>query len=236
MVVPDHVPNTQKMLIRCWGYDVSLPVQTSPMSSEQTIAIYQPLLQAIAYKIVRCKADAEDIVQETFLKWLSTGPKKIENTKAYLITAVRNNCLNHLSAIRRKKEELFQQNNISEIISRFKESNFAHLDLEQELAKAIKIVNAKLEPLERAVFLLKEVFEYDYEVLQLTLDKKKEHCRQLLCRAKKKLNEETSKLNFELPDAAHLIEKFNKACDFGNASELINELKKDIAAALRKKS
>ncbi|HMG90527.1 MAG TPA: sigma factor, partial [Chryseolinea sp.] len=134
------------------------------MSREQTIANYQPLLQAIAYNIVRCKADAEDIVQETFLKWLST-PNKIKNTKAYLITAVKNNCLNHVSALRRKKEELFQENNISEIISRFKESNFAHLDFEVELAKAIKIVHAKLEPLERAVFLLKEVFEYDYEVL-----------------------------------------------------------------------
>lgn len=207
-----------------------------PMSNEQAILSYQPLLHAIAYKIVRCKADAEDIVQETYLKWLSTGPKKIENTKAYLITAVKNNCLNHVSTLRRKKEELFNQNNISEIITRFKESNFAHLDLEIELAKAIKLIHAKLEPLERAVFLLKEVFEYDYEVLQLTLDKKKEHCRQLLCRAKKKLSEETSKLNFELPDAVQLIEKFNKACDFGNASELINELKKDIAAALRKKS
>ena len=206
------------------------------MTSEQAITNYQALLQAIAYKIVRCKADAEDIVQETFLKWLSTGPQKIENTKAYLITAVRNNCLNHVSALRRKKEELFNQNNISEIISKFKDANFANLDVEVELAKAIKVMHAKLEPLERAVFLLKEVFEYDYEVLQTTLDKKKEHCRQLLCRAKKKLSDETSKLNFELPDAAHLIEKFNKACDFGNASELVNELKKDIAAALRKKS
>lgn len=206
------------------------------MTSEQAITNYQALLQAIAYNIVRCKADAEDIVQETFLKWLSTGPQKIENTKAYLIKAVRNNCLNHVSALRRKKEELFNQNNISEIIAKFKESNLAHLDVEVELAKAMKVLHAKLEPLERAVFLLKEVFEYDYEVLQETLDKKKEHCRQLLCRAKKKLSDETSKLNFELPDAAHLIEKFNKACDFGNASELVNELKKDIAAALRKKS
>jgi RNA polymerase sigma-70 factor (ECF subfamily) len=204
------------------------------MSREQTIAIYQPLLQAIAYNIVRCKADAEDIVQETFLKWLSSGPKKIENTRAYLITAVRNNCLNHLNTLRRKKEELFNQNNISEIISRFVETNLAHLDFESELAKAIKVVHAKLEPLERAVFLLKEVFEYDYEALQLTLDKKKEHCRQLLCRAKKKLGEETSKLNFEIPDAAQLIEKFHKACDFGNATELVNELKKDIATAPHK--
>src|SRR5688572_32287487 len=86
------------------------------MNQEQTIILYQPMLQAIAYNIVRCKADAEDIVQETFLKWLTLGPQKIENTKAYLITAVRNNCLNHLNTLRQKKEELFNQNNLSDII------------------------------------------------------------------------------------------------------------------------
>jgi DNA-directed RNA polymerase specialized sigma24 family protein len=61
------------------------------MNNAQAIALYQPMLQAIAYNLVRCKADAEDIVQETFLKWLTLGPQKVENTKAYLITAVRNN-------------------------------------------------------------------------------------------------------------------------------------------------
>lgn len=209
---------------------------SKPMSCEQAITHYQPMLQAIAYNIVRCKADAEDIVQETFLRWLSLDPKKIENTKAYLIKAVKNNCLNHISALRHKKEELLNQHNIAEFISRFKEANFAHLDLEIELAKAMKVLHAKLEPLERAVFLLKEVFDFDYEVLQETLNKKKEHCRQLFCRAKKKLSEGTSKLNFELPDTSNLIENFRKACAFGNPSELINELKKDVAGALDKKS
>jgi RNA polymerase sigma factor (sigma-70 family) len=206
------------------------------MSQEQAITLYQPMLQAIAYNIVRCKADAEDIVQETYLKWLSMGPKTVENTKAYLIKAVKNNCLNHINALRNKKEELLNQNNIVEIINRFKETNLAHLDLEVELAKAIKILHAKLEPLERAVFLLKEVFDFDYDTLQDTLDKKKEHCRQLFCRAKKKLSEETSKLNFELPDRASLIESFRKACEFGNPTELINELKNDVSETATKKS
>ncbi|MBA4053442.1 MAG: RNA polymerase subunit sigma [Marivirga sp.] len=206
------------------------------MSQEQAITLYQPMLQAIAYNIVRCKADAEDIVQETYLKWLSMGPKTVENTKAYLIKAVRNNCLNHINALRNKKEELLSHHNVAEIINRFKETNLAHLDLEVELAKAIKILHVKLEPLERSVFLLKEVFDFDYETLQETLDKKKEHCRQLFCRAKKKLSEETSKLNFELPDRASLIESFRKACEFGNASELIKELKNDVAEAPTKKS
>src|SRR6188768_2500277 len=106
------------------------------MSREQTVAIYQPLLQAIAYKIVRCKADAEDIVQETFLKWLSAGPKKIENTKAYLITAVRNNCLTHIRALKDKKEELLGQHNLVEVLKLVKETNLGHLDFEIDLQKA----------------------------------------------------------------------------------------------------
>ena len=101
------------------------------------------------------------------------------------------------------------------------------------MSKALKVLHSKLEPLERAVFLLKEVFDFDYEALQETLDKKKDHCRQLLCRAKKKLEDETSKINFELPDASTLMESFRKACDLGNASDLINELKKDLPAALQ---
>jgi len=206
------------------------------MYPEQAITLYRPMLHAIAYNLVRCKADAEDIVQETFLKWLSIGPKKIEDTKAYLIRAVRNNCLNHIKKIRNKKEELLNQGNIAEIINRFKETGLAHLDLDIDLAKAMKVLQAKLEPLERAVFLLKEVFDFDYEVLQETLDKKKEHCRQLFCRAKKKLKDETAKLNFELPDASSLLENFKNACDFGNAAELINMLKNDVAGAVGKKS
>jgi len=198
------------------------------MNHEQTIILYQPMLQAIAYNIVRCKADAEDIVQETFLKWLTLGPQKIENTKAYLIKAVRNNCLSHLSALKKKKEELFNQHNFAELIGRFKESNFAHLDFDVEISKALKVLVTKLEPLERAVYLLKEVFDFDYETLTHALDKKKDHCRQLLCRAKKKLDDETSKINFELPDVSRFMESFRNACHLGNASDLVSELKKDV--------
>ncbi|MBT1685195.1 sigma-70 family RNA polymerase sigma factor [Dawidia soli] len=203
------------------------------MSHAQTISQYQPMLHTIAYNLVRCKQDAEDIVQETFVRWLSIDQQNIDNTKAYLIRAVTNNCLNHLNSLRKKKEECLD--NMAEIIKHFKETNLAHLDLDIDLAAAFKVLHTKLEPLERAVYLLKEVFDFDYEDLQETLDKKKEHCRQLLCRAKKKLSEETSRINFELPDTSKLMESFRNACHFGNASDLVHELKKDIAAAISKK-
>jgi RNA polymerase sigma-70 factor (ECF subfamily) len=204
-------------------------------NADQAIALYQPMLQTIAYNLVRCKADAEDIVQETFLKWLTLGPQKIENTKAYLIKAVKNNCLNHLNTIRQKKEELFNQNNLADVIGRFKETSFAYMDFDVEITKAIKVLQSKLEPLERAVYVLKEVFDFDYEALQETLDKKKDHCRQLFCRAKKKLEAETSKINFEFADKSTLFESFRKACQLGNPTDLVNELKKDVSSDVSKK-
>lgn len=206
------------------------------MNQSQAIQLYQPTLKSIAYNIVRSRADADDIVQETFLKWLSIDSDKIQNTKAYLIKAVTNNCLNHLNSLKKKKEEYLDTINVSEFIHRFKENNFAHLDLEADLAKAFKVMQAKLEPLERAVYLLKEVFDFDYEALQEALDKKKDHCRQLVCRAKKKLSEETSRMHFDLPDASQLMASFRKACDLGNAEELVQDLKKDISASPLKKS
>src|SRR5690349_17781756 len=195
------------------------------LNQAQTIALYRPLLHTIAYNIVRCKQDAEDIVQETFMKWLSVEQEKIQNTKAYLIRSVTNNCLNHINSLKRKKEEYMDQ--VSEAFTRFKETNLSHLDLDVNLAAAMKVLHTKLEPLERAVFVLKEAFDFDYEELQQALNKKKEHCRQLFCRAKKKLAEGTSKLHFDLPDTATLMQNFRKACDFGNAAEYIAELKKE---------
>lgn len=205
------------------------------MDHTQAILHYQPLLQRIAYNLVRCKADAEDIVQETFLKWLTIGPKKIENIKAYLVKAVTNNCLNHIQKLQRKKEEVLSSINIKEVINRVIESNFAHLDFDIQLAAAIKVLHTKLEPLERAVFLLKEIFDFDYDALQVMLERKKEHCRQLFCRAKKKLKDGAQK-SVEPADKSGFIESFRKACHIGEVTDFIGQLKKDITVSLSKKN
>jgi RNA polymerase sigma factor (sigma-70 family) len=194
------------------------------MNAAQTITLYQPLLQTIAYNLVRCKQDAEDIVQETFMRWLSAEQGKIENTKAYLIKAVTNNCLNHLNSLKRKKEEYIE--NVSEAILKFKETNLSHLDIDINVSAALSVLTNKLEPLERAIFLAKEVFDIDYDLIQQTFDKKKEHCRQLFCRAKKKLSDETAKIH--IPSKSEMLTTFRNACDIGNATDLLNALKKDI--------
>lgn len=205
------------------------------MNQAQVITLYQPLLHRIAYNLLRCKADAEDIVQETFIKWLSIDHTKIENTKAYLVKAVTNNCLNHLQSLKRKKEEYWDSVQLSELMVKFRESDFANMDFEKELSAAFKVIQTKLEPLERAAYLLKEVFNYEYEEIQKVLDKKADHCRQLFSRARKKLEEERGKMKFDLPDTSNLFESFKKACHLEDANEFILHLKTDISIALHYK-
>ncbi|MEX2233564.1 MAG: sigma-70 family RNA polymerase sigma factor [Cyclobacteriaceae bacterium] len=197
------------------------------MTQAQTIVLYQPILQGIAMKMLRCKADAEDVVQETFIKWLSQEQEKIKNTKAYLIKAVTNNCINHLNSIRNKRIEYLESFHWPEFIEKFKEStDFSHIDIETELAKAFQVLQNKLEPLERAVYVLKEVFDFDYKALQELLDKKQDHCRQLFSRAKRKLQDETDNFNSVFqPKKTALIESFRKACEFGQPSDLVAQLR-----------
>ena len=133
----------------------------------QTISLYHPLLSNIAFKMLGTLADAEDIVQDTYLKWLSIDQSKIKNTKAYLIKAVTNNCLNHLNSLKAKKEEYLEHFNLADMIDARIDLDLTKLDLGIDVASALQVVHKKLEPLERAVFILREVFDYDYEDLHL---------------------------------------------------------------------
>ncbi len=203
------------------------------MNPTQAITLYQPLLHQIAYNLLRCKADAEDVVQDTFVKWLSVEQEKIENTKAYLIKAVTNNCLNHLNSLKKKREEYWDSMQLSELMVKFKESDFAHIDFEKELYAAFKVIHTKLEPLERAAYLLKEVFDFEYEEIQKVLGKKADYCRQLLSRARKKLDH-SDKVKAVDPEP-NLFESFKKACDMGNVGDFIQHLKTDISGLKAKK-
>jgi RNA polymerase sigma-70 factor (ECF subfamily) len=209
-------------------------VKINALNQAQAIVLYQPMLHSIAMKMLKCKADAEDIVQETFIRWLNAEQEKIQNTKAYLIKAVTNNCLNHLAALKKKKEEYIESFHWPEFIERFKESDFSHIDIEARLSKAFHLIQHKLEPLERAVFVLKEAFDVEYKEMQVLLDKKQEHCRQLFCRAKKKINDEKQRLNEVIAEKTALMKSFKESCDVGHASEFLNTIKNDLKAALEK--
>ena len=201
------------------------------VSQNETIALYRPLLYSIAYKMVGTVMDAEDIVQDTFLKWLKTEQKKINDTRAYLIRSVTNTCLNHLKQLNKTKTNLLDAINHPSFIDKIELPNF---DLKNELSEAIGVLLKKLDPTERAVFILREIFNFDYADLTEILDKKKDNCRQLLCRAKEKLNQEKERFNVSLDVHAQFVDKFKSACTLGEVGNFIENLKKDISQKLNK--
>lgn len=190
------------------------------MTQRSTIALYQPLLQSIAFRMLGCIHDAEDIVQDTFLKYLSTDMSKIDNIKAYLIRSVTNNCLNHLNSLKERKKEYLES---VKLPSLFDKMDFSHLDVKQEMSAALKVLHKKLSPLERGLFLLREGFDFDYEELQELFNKKKEHCRQVVCRAKEKLARGTERFAFSF-NVEKYFEAINKASQNGDFDELMDHI------------
>ena len=190
------------------------------MNHSATIALYQPVLHSIAVRIVGSIHDAEDIVQDTFLKYLSMDTSKIENIKAYLVKSVTNRSLNHINAAKQRKNDYLESIKLPEL---FEKIDFSHLDLKEELTTALNVLHKKLGPLERGLFLLREGFDFEYDELQEIFDKKKDHCRQLVCRAKEKLSKETEKFSMSF-DVDKYFEAINKASQRGDFDELMDHI------------
>ncbi|WP_422360937.1 sigma-70 family RNA polymerase sigma factor [Reichenbachiella sp.] len=191
--------------------------------SQAEAALYRPLLHTIAYKIVGCSAIAEDMVQDTFLNWFKIERKEVKDAKAYLISSVRNLSINHL---KKKKDELFD--NLTPNLPSFNIStDISYLDIKQEISDSMAVLLKKLAPAERAVFVLKEVFNFDYSDLPAIIGKTSDNCRQLLSRAQQKLNHEKERFTLEPQKLSSLIGNFKKAT-LGEFEGLIKTLKEDI--------
>lgn len=204
------------------------------MDQSQVISLYQPILQTIAYRMVGSLEDAEDIVQDTFMKWLTIDQEKVQNTKAYLIKTVTNNCINYLHAFNKKKKECLDVLQSSELADKYRETEFARLDLEKEMAAALVVLHKKLEPVERGVFLLREIFNFEYEDIQDIFGKKKDNCRKLFSRAKEKLDQQDQKSKTDALPQFQFLESFKNACTAGSLSEFIGQLMQDITGSNKK--
>lgn len=194
------------------------------MSDAQVIALYQPTLYAVAMKMLGSISDAEDVVHDAFLKWMTIDTSKIENTKAYLIKVVTNKCLNVLQHQKKSDHsELCEQHASDE-----EEEAVISFDHETVLKEAWKSLSKKLEPVERSAYVLREFFNVEYDELQLILNKKSENCRKIVSRAKLKLKSaEIGKVSLSIPDVK-LFDSFKIAYQKGNLTQFVQQLTADL--------
>ena len=188
----------------------------------------RPRLQAIAYRMLGMIEEAEDMVQETFIKWQQVSLPEIQSPQAYLTTIITRLCIDYLRSARVRREQYIGTWLPEPIVSHKFDEPKEMVELADSLAMAFLVMLERLSPIERAVFLLREVFEYDYDEISSIVAKNVPNCRQLVRRAKQHLKTDRSRFQVSLDRQEQLTHKFIAACDRGDLTGLIELLAADI--------
>src|SRR5450432_1399820 len=143
---------------------------------------YRPLMFSIAYRMLSSATEAEDIVQEAFLRYQTVKPGQIVSPKAFLSTVVTRLCLNHLKSAQVQRESYIGPWLPEPVLMKADEllGPARQAELHESLSIAFLTLLEQLTPLERAVFLLREVFDYEYAEIAEIVDKEEAACRQMI--------------------------------------------------------
>ena len=202
--------------------------ENNSIERQAIFAQYRPRLQALAYRMLGTIEEAEDMVQEAFIKWQQVSLPEIQSPQAYLTTIITRLCIDYLRSARVRREQYIGTWLPEPIVSHKFDEPKEMAELADSLAMAFLVMLERLSPIERAVFLLREVFEYDYDDISSIVAKNVPNCRQLVRRAKQHLKIDRSRFQASLDQQEQLTQKFIVACERGNLTELIKLLAADI--------
>jgi RNA polymerase sigma-70 factor, ECF subfamily len=200
-------------------------------SAESEVASYRPLAFAIAYRMLGSVAEAEDIVQEAFMRLHQARQAGVvvESPKAYLATLATRVAIDHLRSAHVRRESYFGTWLPEPVIGQREPAMEQKAERAESISMAFMLILEALSPVERAVFLLREVFDYAYEEIGEVVQKSDENCRQIFARAKRHID--AGKRRFEPSPAkrAEIAERFFAACQRGELSGLVELLAADAA-------
>jgi RNA polymerase sigma-70 factor, ECF subfamily len=203
--------------------------ELEPSETVESFEAYRSYLFAIAYRMLGSAMDAEDMVQETFLRWQAAAPETINSPKAYLTTILTRLCIDQLHLAYKQRETYLGPWLPEPILTAGADTpNIEEAAVMQEsLSLAFLSLLEQLQPLERAVFLLREVFDYDYADIATFTGRKEAACRQLFSRARRRLAE--SQPRHAAPPEVHrrLLAGFLQAVQSGDQAALMDLLAED---------
>lgn len=184
-------------------------------------------LLSLGYRMLGSMADAEDLVQETYLRWQQASTDEIRSPRAFLTTVLTRLALNHLDSARVRREQ-YVGPWLPEPIVTTEPTDPA--ELSESLTMAFLVVLESLSPLERAVFLLHEVFDYSHaEVAEIT-GSTEAACRQAFRRAKAAVAERRPRFRTSPTAAEQLTTRFLDALQAGNIDDLLSMLHQDAVS------
>ncbi|NRQ13180.1 RNA polymerase sigma factor SigJ [Ensifer sesbaniae] len=201
------------------------------MNDRQHMQIFEearPRLLGLAYRILGSRADAEDAVQDTFLKWQEIDRAAIETPAAWLTTACTRRCLDLLKGAHRKRVD-YVGAWLPEPIHTASEDNAEEkLALTSSLTTAFLLMLERLTPKERAAYLLHEIFGQPYDEVAETLDMREAAARKLVSRAKTNIGLEKARHQTPRERQDALLSAFHQAIHGGNVAGLSALLSADV--------
>jgi len=192
---------------------------------------YRPLLFSIAYRMLGSVAEAEDVLQDAYLRVQGRPAEAIEKPKYYLTTVVTRLCLNHLSAAKTQREQYLGPWLPEPILTEDKPElvNPAERTVTYDsISIAFLVLLEALSPAERAVFLLHEVFAYKHQEIAEMLEKTEEACRQLFRRAKRHVTENRPRFKATPEQHERLLNSFIEVVELGEIDNFLQLLAEDV--------
>ena len=200
-------------------------------SRVESFETYRTYLFSIAYRMLGSAMDAEDVVQETYLRYRATPPETIHSLKAYLTTILTRLCMDQLQLARRKRE-VYVGPWLPEPILTTETAETGdpekRVEMEESISLAFLVLLEQLQPFERAVFLLREVFGYEFAEIATMLDKSEAACRRSFSRAKLHLREHRPRFPASPQTHQQLLTSYFQAVQTGEITALQDLLAEDV--------
>jgi RNA polymerase sigma-70 factor (ECF subfamily) len=188
---------------------------------------HRSLLFSIAYRMVGTVADAEDVLQDAFIRWQQARRDDIRSPKAFLVTIVSRLCINHLQAARVQREEYVGQWLPEPVVTDPASDPTSGVWADESISMAFLVLLERLNPIERAVFLLREVFDYEYAEISAAVGRTEANCRQILRRAKEHVHAARPRFTPSPREQNDLLARFVQASSKGDLDGLVALLASD---------
>jgi RNA polymerase sigma-70 factor (ECF subfamily) len=186
-----------------------------------TFEDHRPFLVQLAYRMLGSIAEAEDIVQDAYLRWADVDQASVEHPRAYLARVVSRLCLDRMKSAHVRREQYVGTWLPEPIVAAP-----AHA-LAEDLSVALLMTLELLSPLERAAFLLHDVFDMDYSAIAETLGRSEAACRQLATRAREHVRDERPRFETSDETRSRLTDAFHSAVVTGDLAAISRMLAQD---------
>jgi RNA polymerase sigma-70 factor (ECF subfamily) len=208
-------------------------METTSMSSNRPhdsdpLAPHRGRLLGLAYRMLGSRSDAEDVVQDAYLRF--AGAQDVHNAEAFLVTVVTRLCLDRLKSAKAQREVYVGPWLPEPVFDAEGLSADAATELADDLSFALLLALDRLSPMERAAFLLHDVFDTPFSEVAAVLDRTEAACRQLASRARRAVRDERPAPTATPDSHARLLQAFSDAVASGNVRQLAELLREDAVA------